>query len=42
MWPIERADLFRYLVLYEYGGVYADVDVEVTRIQALTLILTLT
>ena len=30
MWPVERADLFRYLVLYEFGGVYSDVDVSAT------------
>ena len=27
MKPIQRADLFRYLVLLEYGGYYSDVDV---------------
>ena len=26
--PVERADLFRYLVVYHYGGVYADIDCE--------------
>lgn len=26
--PILRADLFRYLVVYRFGGVYADVDME--------------
>ena len=25
---IERADAFRYFVLYEYGGIYADLDME--------------
>ena len=25
---VERADFFRYLVLYHYGGVYVDIDVE--------------
>ena len=24
--PVEKADLFRYLVIYHYGGVYADMD----------------
>ena len=24
---VERADFFRYLVLYHYGGVYVDIDV---------------
>ena len=28
---IERSDVFRYFVLYEYGGVYADVDMEPVR-----------
>ena len=28
--PVERADVFRYLVLYERGGYYADLDVECT------------
>jgi mannosyltransferase OCH1-like enzyme len=28
---IQRADLARYLVLYEYGGVYADLDVSAVR-----------
>lgn len=26
--PIRRADAMRYVILYEYGGVYADLDVE--------------
>ncbi|CAK9022434.1 unnamed protein product [Durusdinium trenchii] len=25
--PIEKTDVFRYLVLYEYGGYYSDIDV---------------
>jgi len=29
--PVERADVFRYLVVYEQGGYYADVDVSCTR-----------
>jgi len=24
--PVQRADFFRYLVIYEYGGVYSDID----------------
>tara|TARA_R100001510_G_C7655834_1_gene215273 strand:- start:5201 stop:5950 length:750 start_codon:yes stop_codon:yes gene_type:complete len=24
--PVEKADLFRYLIVYEYGGVYLDID----------------
>lgn len=28
---IQRADLFRYLVVYHYGGLYADVDMECLR-----------
>ena len=28
--PVERADVFRYLVLYERGGYYVDLDVECT------------
>jgi len=28
---IERADVFRYLVLHHYGGVYADTDVECVK-----------
>lgn len=24
--PVEKADLFRYMVIYVYGGVYADID----------------
>lgn len=27
MLAIQRADLFRYVVLYDAGGVYADIDV---------------
>jgi mannosyltransferase OCH1-like enzyme len=27
-YKINRADVRRYFILYEYGGVYADVDVE--------------
>ncbi len=26
--PIERADVFRYLILHKYGGIYADLDTE--------------
>jgi mannosyltransferase OCH1-like enzyme len=26
--PVERADIFRYLVLHKYGGIYADIDTE--------------
>jgi mannosyltransferase OCH1-like enzyme len=26
MLPIEKADFFRYLVVYHYGGIYADID----------------
>ncbi len=26
--PVQRADMFRYLILYHFGGVYADVDFE--------------
>ncbi|KAL4232655.1 hypothetical protein ACF0H5_007343 [Mactra antiquata] len=29
--PINRADALRYVVLYEFGGVYADLDVEFLR-----------
>ncbi|XP_045201908.2 uncharacterized protein LOC123555316 [Mercenaria mercenaria] len=29
--PINRADAIRYLVLYEFGGLYADLDVECKR-----------
>lgn len=29
--PVEKADIFRYLVLYAYGGYYADADVELAR-----------
>ncbi len=28
---IQRADFFRYLVVYRFGGLYADVDMECTR-----------
>lgn len=28
---VERADFFRYLVVYRFGGLYADVDVECVR-----------
>jgi hypothetical protein len=31
MKPIQRADLFRYMVLYDEGGYYADCDVDCTR-----------
>ena len=24
--PVEKADLFRYLIVYEYGGIYLDID----------------
>lgn len=27
MQPVQRADLFRYMILYDVGGVYADLDV---------------
>ena len=30
-WGIERSDLFRLLVVYRYGGLYADVDMECLR-----------
>merc|ERR1719183_2089415 len=26
--PVMRADMWRYLILYQYGGVYFDLDVE--------------
>lgn len=29
--PVEKADIFRYLVLHKYGGVYADIDTECFR-----------
>jgi inositol phosphorylceramide mannosyltransferase catalytic subunit len=29
--PVQRADLFRYLVVYRCGGLYADIDVECFR-----------
>ncbi|QDZ21398.1 glycosyltransferase [Chloropicon primus] len=29
--PVERADVFRYAVVYVHGGVYADLDVECIR-----------
>ena len=29
--PVEKADLFRYAVVYVHGGVYADLDVECVR-----------
>ena len=36
--PIRRADALRYFVLYEFGGVYADLDMEaLTPIDPLTL-----
>ena len=28
LYPIQRADFFRYLVVYRYGGLYADIDME--------------
>ena len=31
MKPIQRADLFRYMVLYDEGGYYADCDVDCTQ-----------
>ena len=31
MKPIERADLFRYVIVFDEGGYYADVDVAVRR-----------
>jgi len=30
-WDIKRADAIRYFALYHYGGVYADLDVELLR-----------
>ncbi len=27
-WSIQRADVMRYFVLYEFGGIYADIDME--------------
>lgn len=36
--PIRRADALRYIVLYEYGGVYVDMDIEaLSSINPLTL-----
>ena len=29
---IQRADMIRFLILYEFGGVYADLDVEVLQV----------
>jgi len=29
--PVQRADIFRYLVVAKFGGVYADIDVEALR-----------
>ena len=29
--PVEKADVFRYLVLWAFGGYYADADVECAR-----------
>ena len=26
-WPIQRVDLFRYFVLYDFGGLYVDLDI---------------
>lgn len=26
--PVEKADIFRYLILHKYGGVYTDIDTE--------------
>ena len=26
--PLERADAIRYFILYEFGGIYADLDME--------------
>lgn len=26
--PVERADIFRYLILHKHGGIYADIDTE--------------
>eukprot|EP00038_Savillea_parva_P009827 m.186087 g.186087 ORF g.186087 m.186087 type:complete len:963 (-) comp16670_c0_seq1:209-3097(-) len=31
MKPIEKADTFRYVVLYDFGGYYADIDVACTQ-----------
>ena len=30
-YPIMRADIIRYMFLYIYGGVYADMDIEITK-----------
>ena len=32
--PTLKADIWRYLVLWEYGGIYADIDVSPTRFNA--------
>jgi mannosyltransferase OCH1-like enzyme len=29
--PVEKADVFRYLILHKYGGIYADIDTECLR-----------
>jgi mannosyltransferase OCH1-like enzyme len=29
--PVERADIFRYLILHKYGGIYADIDTSCIR-----------
>ena len=29
-YPIQRADALRYFVVYHYGGIYADLDLQVT------------
>jgi mannosyltransferase OCH1-like enzyme len=29
--PVEKADIFRYLILHKYGGVYADIDTSCLR-----------
>lgn len=41
MKPIQRADLFRYMVLYDEGGYYADCDVDCTQVSMKPTILTM-
>jgi mannosyltransferase OCH1-like enzyme len=31
MEPVMKADLFRYLILYDVGGYYADIDVQCSQ-----------
>jgi hypothetical protein len=31
---VEKADIIRYFILYHYGGIYADLDMEAVRVQA--------